>query len=133
MSTTTTEVLVIGAGLSGAVASLELARAGIQVTCLEQGEWPEPTKYPGDKADFELQALGPWHANPNRRKAQADYAIADQDSEIKPMLFNAVGGSTILYSAHWMRFLPSDFRVNSLDGGLQTGRSTITTWHLTTI
>ena len=116
MSATTTEVLVIGAGLSGAVASLELARAGIDVTCLEQGEWPEPGDYPGDKADFELQALGPWHANPNKRKADADYRIADQHSEIKPMLYNAVGGSTILYSAHWMRFLPGDFRVNSLDG-----------------
>lgn len=116
MSATSTEVLVIGAGLSGAVASLELARAGIGVTCVEQGEWPDAADYPGDKTDFELQALGPWHANPNRRNADADYAIADDDSEIKPMLYNAVGGSTILYSAHWMRFLPGDFRVRSLDG-----------------
>lgn len=112
----TTEVLVVGAGLSGAVASLQLARAGIQVTCLERGEWQDPVDYPGDKPDFELQALGPWHANPNLRRNPADYAILDDSSEIKPMLFNGVGGSTILYSAHWMRFLPSDFRVHTLDG-----------------
>jgi choline dehydrogenase-like flavoprotein len=116
MSTTTTDVLVIGAGLSGAVASLELARAGIGVTCLEQGDWTDPANYPGDRADFELQALGPWNANPIIRNADCDYAIDDVDSEIKPMLYNAVGGSTILYSAHWMRFQPGDFRVRSLDG-----------------
>ena len=116
MATSTTDVLVIGAGLSGAVACLELARAGISVTCLEQGQWQDPASYPGDKPDFELQALGPWNANPNQRRSVADYPIAEDTSEIKPMLFNAVGGSTILYSAHWMRFLPGDFRVRSLDG-----------------
>ena len=31
-------------------------------------------------------------------------------------MWSGVGGSTILYSAHWVRFLPSDFRVRSLDG-----------------
>ena len=30
--------------------------------------------------------------------------------------FNAVGGGTILYSGHFPRFHPSDFRVKSLDG-----------------
>ena len=86
MPTTTTDVLVIGAGLSGAVASLELARAGIRVTCLEQGDWTNPSDYPGDKSDFELQALGPWNANPSQRDNPADYAIDDVDSDIKPML-----------------------------------------------
>ena len=31
-------------------------------------------------------------------------------------MYNAVGGSTILYAAHWQRFMPSDFRVRTLDG-----------------
>jgi choline dehydrogenase-like flavoprotein len=30
-------------------------------------------------------------------------------------MYNAVGGSTILYAAHWQRFMPSDFRVKTLD------------------
>ena len=111
-----TDVLVIGAGLSGAVTSLQLARAGLEVTCLERGDWQEPEAYPGDRADFELQAMGPWHANPNIRRAAADYPIIDDSSDIKPMLFNGVGGSTIVYSAHWMRFLPGDFRTRSMDG-----------------
>jgi choline dehydrogenase-like flavoprotein len=31
-------------------------------------------------------------------------------------MFNAVGGSTILYAAHFPRFHPSDFRARTLDG-----------------
>ena len=110
------DVLVIGAGLSGAITSLRLAQAGIRVTCLEQGEWQNPEDYPGDKPTFEVAAMGPWHANPNVRGNSADYPVADDTSDIAPMLFNGVGGSTVLFSAHWMRFLPSDFRVHSLDG-----------------
>jgi len=111
-----TEVLVIGAGLSGAITSQRLARAGIKVTCLEQGVWNPLESYPGDKPDFELQALGPWNANPNIRQGKADYPILDDTSDIKPLLFNGVGGSTVMFSAHWMRFLPSDFFTYSLDG-----------------
>ena len=35
---------------------------------------------------------------------------------MSPVMFNAVGGSTIYYGAEWPRLLPSDFRVRSLDG-----------------
>ena len=28
----------------------------------------------------------------------------------------AVGGSSVLYAAHWQRNMPSDFRVRTLDG-----------------
>ena len=31
-------------------------------------------------------------------------------------MFNGVGGSTILFSGHWVRAMPSDFRVKTLDG-----------------
>ncbi len=114
-----TEVLVIGAGLSGAVATLRLAESGIKVTCLEQGSWQDPEQYPGKSEGFELAAMGPWHPNPNIRKNAADYPVADDTSDIRPMLFNGVGGSTILFSAHWMRFIPSDFKVKTLDGVAQ--------------
>jgi len=111
-----TEVLVIGAGLSGAISSQRLAQAGIEVTCLEQGHWNALEAYPGNKDDFELQAMGSWNANPNIRKGVADYQILDDSSDIKPLLYNGVGGSTVMFSAHWMRFLPSDFCSYSMDG-----------------
>ncbi len=111
-----TEVLVVGAGLSGAVLSERLAQAGIRVTCLEQGRRHDRADYPGDKSFYEIAALGPWHASPNVRRAEADYPLDESEAEMKPLMFNGVGGSTILFGGHWMRFLPSDFRTYSLDG-----------------
>jgi choline dehydrogenase-like flavoprotein len=110
------EVLVIGAGLSGAVVAERLSRDGVSVTCLEQGRRYDRSEYPGDKPHYELASLGPWHGSPNVRRNAADYPINDTDAEMKPLLFNGVGGSTVLYGGHWMRFLPSDFRTRSLDG-----------------
>ncbi|WP_284945977.1 GMC family oxidoreductase [Acidisoma cladoniae] len=110
------EALIIGAGLSGAVMARRLAEAGMDVICLEQGARHGSKAYPGRNADWELASMGQWHPNPNIRKAPGDYPIDDSRSDIKPMMFNGVGGSTILYGAQWMRFLPSDFRTRTLDG-----------------
>ena len=68
------------------------------------------------KQDWEIQAQHEWHSNPNKRSLIEDYPINDQNSEISPLMFNAVGGSTIHWTAHAPRFHPSDFRVKTLDG-----------------
>nr|WP_179725519.1 GMC family oxidoreductase [Nocardioides kongjuensis] len=110
------DVLIVGAGPSGAVAAYELARRGFKVVCLEQGEWNLPDDFTGDKPSWELARLKQWHPSPNRRGNDADYPINADNSPLEPLLFNGVGGSSILYSGHWVRALPSDFRVRTLDG-----------------
>ncbi len=46
---------------------------------------------------------------------KSDYPINDKNSPISIANFNGVGGSTILYSCHFPRFHPSDFKTKSLD------------------
>lgn len=110
------DVLVIGAGASGSLAVNHLSAAGFDVVCLEQGDWVDTSEFPGDKPEWELLAQKPWHPNPNVRGRAADYPCEISDSDVNPLMFAAVGGSTILWAAHWCRQAPSDFRVRSLDG-----------------
>lgn len=110
------DVLIIGAGPTGAVAAKRFVEAGLRVVVLEQGDWPDYSKARAEHPDFEITAGRYWSGNPNRRQAPADYPIDDKDSDISAVLYNAVGGGTVIYAAHWQRNMPSDFRVRTLDG-----------------
>ena len=110
------DVLIIGAGASGAAVAWSLAETRMKIVCLEQGDWMSPADYPSNGRDWETRAYGDFSISPNRRKRPADYPINEDDSPISVANFNAVGGSTILYAGHFPRFHPSDFHVRTLDG-----------------
>ena len=112
----TVDILVIGAGASGAAATAWLSEAGFNVKCLEQGYWQDPSKYASASTDYEFEMLTNWSIDPNKRQLDVDYPVNDSNSPVTPVMFNGVGGSTILWSAHTPRFHPSDFRVKTLDG-----------------
>jgi choline dehydrogenase-like flavoprotein len=116
MPESTADVLIIGAGASGAAVAWSLAETRMKVVCLEQGDWMDPAQLPGMRNDWEVRQLGDFHFSPNTRRRREDYPVNDGESPIAVSMFNAVGGSTILYAAHFPRFHPSDFRVRSLDG-----------------
>lgn len=110
------EVLIVGAGPGGGTVARYLAERGIKVVALEQGSWQDADLYPAKKPEIELLETKKWNANPNVRANSADYPIDDADSEVTPVMFNGVGGGTILYGGAWHRALPSDFRVKTFDG-----------------
>src|SRR5215475_1707281 len=116
MSEEVVDVLIIGAGASGAAVAWSLAETRMNILCLEQGDWMDPAQYPGMRGDWEARQLSDFGFSPNTRGRREDYPINDRGSPIQISNFNAVGGSTVLYAAHFPRFHPSDFRVRTLDG-----------------
>ncbi len=110
------DVLIIGAGASGAAVAWSLADTKMRIVCLEQGDWMKQSEYPTNKTDWEVQQFGPFNIDPNIRKRETDYPINNEGSPINVVNFNGVGGGTILYAAHFPRLHPSDFKVKTLDG-----------------
>lgn len=84
--------------------------------CLEQGGWVNPNEYPANYPEWELLCQRRWHHDPNVRNLPADYPVEVSDSDMWPVMYNGVGGSSLFYGAEWPRLLPSDFRVGSIDG-----------------
>jgi len=114
--TDTVDVLIIGAGASGAAIAWSLAETRMRIVCFEQGDWMDPLDYPSTRTSWEMERLGAFGFSPNGRGRREDYPVNDSESPIHISNFNAVGGSTVLYAAHFPRFHPSDFRVRTLDG-----------------
>ncbi len=110
------DVLIIGAGASGAAVAWSLAETRMRIVCFEQGDWMNPSEYPSNQSNWESQSYGPYAINPNTRGRDTDYPINNEDSAVDVVNFNGVGGGTIMYAAHFPRLHPSDFRVKSLDG-----------------
>lgn len=102
------DILVIGAGASGAINSLVLAQAGLRVVCLDQGGWTAPTDHPHYHDDYVYQRQNRWNPEPSIRRGADDYPVEGNQSHA--LMWNGVGGSTNIYGALWPRFRPSDFR-----------------------
>lgn len=110
------DIVIVGSGASGAAAAWRLSQGGAsRIVCLEQGEQTDPLIYPSTRPDWELFRASTFSSHPLTRKSAGDYPIDDSCSPISIANFNGFGGSTILYSAHFPRMHPSDFRTQSLD------------------
>lgn len=110
------DVLIIGSGASGAAVAWSLAETRMKILCLEQGDWIKPTDFPSNGRDWEARRFGDFDISPNRRGRVTDYPVNDDNSPMKVTNFNGVGGGTVVYTAHYPRMHPSDFRVRTLDG-----------------
>ena len=94
------DVLIIGSGASGAAVAWSLAETRMRIVCLEQGDWMKQSDYPTNGRDYEARVFSDYATSPNIRQRPSDYPINDDNSPIKVVNFNAVGGSTVMYTAH---------------------------------
>ena len=110
------DILIIGAGASSAAAAWSLSDTKMRILCLEQGDWMNPADYPSTKKHWQVLLDPDYNPSPNVRKRKADYPINEDESSVGVANFNGVGGGTILYSGHFPRLKPSDFKTRTLDG-----------------
>ncbi len=111
------DVVVIGSGAAGAALSWRLATHGARVVCLEQGDWVKREEFPSTRPRVEVEFLrGRFNLTPNVRRRPEDYPVVTDSTGVNIMMFNGVGGSTVHWEGHFMRFHPADFRLRSLDG-----------------
>ena len=92
------DVLIIGAGASGAALAWSLAETRMRIVCLEQGDWLNPSEYPSAGKDWESRQYSDFSISPNRRKRVTDYPVNDQDSPIAVANFN--GGACWATTPH---------------------------------
>ena len=58
MADASVDVLISGAGASGAALAWSLADTRMHILCLEQGDWMNPEQYPGTSNDWEAAQFG---------------------------------------------------------------------------
>lgn len=110
------DFLVVGAGAAGAAVAWRLVSRGYRVAVVDRGPEMDPSRYPSTGADWELRKRTEFSPVAAERGSPFDYPVDDSASPIAVCNFNAVGGSTILYSGHFPRFLPPDFETKSREG-----------------
>jgi choline dehydrogenase-like flavoprotein len=111
------DVVIIGAGASGATAAKVLTERGLKVVALERGPWRKRESFGGDEL-----------ANVNRYNLWPDPILnprtlrTSADEEPKLDLFcpvpQMVGGGTVHWQGWLPRFTESDFRLRSIVGDI---------------
>jgi gluconate 2-dehydrogenase alpha chain len=110
-----TDVVIVGLGAVGGVATLPLARAGLEVIGLEAGTWLTPRDFAPDELRNNLRGW-PQAVQKANNEVPTHRPNASTPSSPRPAIhpmMNAVGGTSLPYWAQSWRLNPWDFKVVS--------------------
>lgn len=110
------DVIIVGSGMSGTPAAWLLSERGHNVLLIESGSDILPSDLPTVSIDWEAKRDSKFSPVASGRQNMGDYPVDDTNSPIAVCNFNAVGGSSVLYSAHFPRFLRADFKLKTEQG-----------------
>ena len=119
------DVVVIGAGVAGAMIAWKLARKGLRVVILEAGEGDEERErleLVGHYARATQKTTGSPYKDGVRDKLapfperDEDYYVQPGATKFKSTYLRRTGGSTWHFLGHVPRFVPGDFQLRSLYG-----------------
>ncbi len=111
MLTEKTDILIIGAGAAGAATAWNLSKTNFKITCLDQGPLLKKEDYSFNNKYREINKIYNFNPDTASRNLEQDYPINSDNSPISISNFNAVGGSTLVYSGHYLRFHKNDFHI----------------------
>lgn len=123
-----TDVVIIGAGASGAAAAKVLCEAGVKVVALEKGPWRRKESFGGDElANINRYNLWPDPLlNPRTWRETETGAVRLENFCPVPQM---VGGGTVHWQGWLPRFTPNDFRLRTIAGDLPG--TTLADWPIT--
>ena len=96
------DVLIIGAGASGAAIAYSLLETRMRILCLEQGGHLTDAEYPSRKEDYELSRYAEFSCDPNVRGLKQDYPI---NSKLKFRLYNKYNMISLYCQLFFLPFL----------------------------
>ena len=111
------DVLIVGAGAGGSVAARHLAEAGFNGRVPGAGRLGE--RRPTSPA---TSSSGSWSPTRSSARTPTPGGIPpttrskSPGSPITPVMYNAVGGSTVHFCAQWVRLRPQDYKLRTLHG-----------------
>jgi gluconate 2-dehydrogenase alpha chain len=108
------DVVIVGLGAAGGTATLPLARSGLDVLALEAGGRLTPRDFHPDEVRNDVRNfMGRTKANGEVPTLRATAAETAGPPQVKIVMVNAVGGSSIHWTGQAWRFVPWNFRERS--------------------
>jgi choline dehydrogenase-like flavoprotein len=119
------DVVIIGAGASGATAAKVLTERGLRVVALERGPWRKRESFGGD----ELANVNRYNLWPDPILNPRTYRVSANE-ETKIEMFcpvpQMVGGGTVHWQGWLPRFTENDFKLRTIVG--EMGGTTLVDW-----